>query len=136
MKRRPVWRSAESSSGASAGALDGPELACSGEAGHPSWISPYRGVRGARVDIRQQRHAARSSGHQYPKHGTCKIADRPATDWSDPPWERELSVLAIVSTCTLLIFLRAGVFLHIFSYQPPNRRCRNQRPVPPDGAVP
>ena len=62
MKRMPVWRSAESSSGASASALDGSELALRRLLGgrrdiHHGYL--HRGVRGARFDIRQQCHMRR-----------------------------------------------------------------------------
>src|SRR3981081_4069708 len=83
IKRRPVWRSAEPSSGASASALDGPDIALR---------LPFRGGGTSIMDISIAARVSRAlmfvscatgvdaSSHQYHAQGTNNIADRPATD--------------------------------------------------------
>src|SRR5712672_20523 len=84
----PMWRSAESSPGASASALDGPELALRRLFGgrrdiHHGYL--HRSVRGAALISVNRAIFDAAYSHQYHMQGACKIADRPATDRSDPP---------------------------------------------------
>ena len=155
----PVWRSAESSPGASASALDGPELALRRLFGgrrdiHHGYL--HRGVRGARVDIRQQRHIRRCLFAPVPYAGNLQNSrsarDRqvrsakaffPRTDGgtistSGPSWPHEPSSSGRRDSRTLLIFWRAGVFLQIFPDPPSNRRDqgRDQAADPPGGLPP